>query len=536
MKADKKNGGICFNEEYHKYWDENDPSKKFISVTTLIEKFGQDFDKKFWSKYKALQVLADKNAWKTVGKDLLNSKDSSMFNDKLLARCKVSRDNLDDATGKILREWEENNKQSCNRGTKIHLGFENGTYENKDDIRLDEYGIDGKFKCNIGYGNIDIPDHVYPEFLLSWSSPDKKLNIAGQSDLVVLKGNDELYIIDYKGLPLNTPILTDRGFVYMKDIVEGDHVFDQAGAVQTVSHKSSVHNNPCYTLIFDNGESITCDKDHRWLVTDGKKQKVMTAEEIMESEKQLFIDNHKAVDYCTGEVKLKEDPYFYGLCGNTSIPEELLLSSITQRRNLLNGYMDDNGAYESTEKVLHPKGSHKDILKLLGTLGIKAFDSKDEIRFNDDSYDDKYTRREIVSVRKTDSVPTQCIQVTGDTHTYLCTYNCIVTHNTNKEIKLKSFYDIHKKMSEKMKFPLDELDDCNYKHYQMQLSMYAWMAQQKWKNLKVKDLMLRHIDHTGKEKIYHCEYLKDKVVDMIDYYHMLVVDQEQEKKYKKIVY
>ena len=45
----KQNGNIAFEEKAHRYWDVTDPSKKFTSVTTIIEKFGQPFDKEFWS-------------------------------------------------------------------------------------------------------------------------------------------------------------------------------------------------------------------------------------------------------------------------------------------------------------------------------------------------------------------------------------------------------------------------------------------------------------------------------------------------------
>ena len=46
MEIDKKNGEVCFNEENHTYWNEND-NGKYISVTTLIVKFAQPFDKDF---------------------------------------------------------------------------------------------------------------------------------------------------------------------------------------------------------------------------------------------------------------------------------------------------------------------------------------------------------------------------------------------------------------------------------------------------------------------------------------------------------
>lgn len=38
MQVDKKNGSICYNDDAHVYWD-GDTNKKYISVTTLLEKY-----------------------------------------------------------------------------------------------------------------------------------------------------------------------------------------------------------------------------------------------------------------------------------------------------------------------------------------------------------------------------------------------------------------------------------------------------------------------------------------------------------------
>ena len=53
----KQNGNIAFIEETHKYFDVTQPDKKFVSVTTMIHSFTQEFDKEFWSAYKALEKL-----------------------------------------------------------------------------------------------------------------------------------------------------------------------------------------------------------------------------------------------------------------------------------------------------------------------------------------------------------------------------------------------------------------------------------------------------------------------------------------------
>ena len=44
---------------------------------------------------------------------------------------------------------------------------------------------------------------------------------------------------------------------------------------------------------------------------------------------------------------------------------------------------------------------------------------------------------------------------------------------TNKEIKKRSFYDKNRKDVQHMKYPLNNIMDCNYWHYTLQLSTYA---------------------------------------------------------------
>ena len=63
MNIDKQNGNVCFNDEKHIYWNVND-NEKYISVTTLIERFAQPFDEDFWSAYKALEKLIPEDKWK----------------------------------------------------------------------------------------------------------------------------------------------------------------------------------------------------------------------------------------------------------------------------------------------------------------------------------------------------------------------------------------------------------------------------------------------------------------------------------------
>ena len=301
MQIDKQNGDIAFNEEAHRYWNINDEQKKFISVTTLIGKFGQPYDKEFWSAYKALEKLLPPDAWKVEKKSLLNTK---RFNKEILKIHGISESDFNALQQEILDTWQEENRKSCERGTKIHAQLENAFYKGGKNVKLDKFGIGGKFECRKNYTELDLPYGVYPEYLIYRSSPDGILNIAGQIDCLVKNGN-EIVIID---------------------------------------------------------------------------------------------------------------------------------------------------------------------------------------------------------------------------------------HKTNKKLDLKSFFNNQSKSSVKMKYPLNTLDDCNYNHYQMQLSTYAWMLQKINPDFVIKDLILNYYDHDGNNTLYHCDYLKTEVERMLAFYKKELIKEAQRAKRMPIEY
>lgn len=194
LTIDKQNGNIGFNEEFHRYIDLTDPTVKFTSVTTMIEKFGQPFDKEFWSAYKALEKLLDADSWKLEKKSLLSTK---KFDPVILELHNITENNFNKTQQEILDSWDEENRRSCERGTKIHAGLENSMYRAKRNITLDKYQIGGKFECQKDRTSLDLENAVYPEYLIHWDSPSGKLHIAGQIDLLVKKGNS-IIIGDYK--------------------------------------------------------------------------------------------------------------------------------------------------------------------------------------------------------------------------------------------------------------------------------------------------------------------------------------------------
>ena len=194
LKIDKQNGDVAFCDEIHKYWNVKDDSISYISVTTLIEKYGKPFDKEFVSAYKALERLIPANEWKKEKGGIWKA---HKISDDFLEVHDITKEELSSTQQEILDEWAEINKTACERGTKIHSQLENSFYNVGSNITLKKFGIGGKFVCKKGYNELDMEYGIYPEYLIYYDNPKIDLHLAGQIDLLV-KNNNEISIIDHK--------------------------------------------------------------------------------------------------------------------------------------------------------------------------------------------------------------------------------------------------------------------------------------------------------------------------------------------------
>lgn len=193
MEIDKRNGNVAFNDLNHKYWDITDESKKYISVTTLIERYGKPFNESFWSKYKALQKIAP-DAFRMEKKNLLLKK---KWNKEILKTYGISENEFEKVRKDILNEWKQKNEEACKRGTKIHADIENSFYINPNNKELEKFVKGGKFVCKKNYTDLDLEYGIYPEYLIYRESDDGILLLAGQVDLIIKKGN-HITIVDHK--------------------------------------------------------------------------------------------------------------------------------------------------------------------------------------------------------------------------------------------------------------------------------------------------------------------------------------------------
>ena len=112
----------------------------------------------------------------------------------------------------------------------------------------------------------------------------------------------------------------------------------------------------------------------------------------------------------------------------------------------------------------------------------------------------------------------------------------IIDHKTNKKIDQKGGFNTSTRSTTKMKYPLNNLDDCNFYHYTLQLSTYAWMLQKLHPEFNIKGLIINHYDHNGNNTLYNCEYLKEDVERMLYFYKKEVILERQRQSRKRIEY
>lgn len=417
-----------------------------------------------------------------------------------------------------------------------------------------------------------------------------ELGYTGQPDKVWIMFNEEgklgLICTDWKGLPLDTPILTDSGWKTMGTLTNTDKVYDKDGNLVDIMNISNVKNKKCLKMVFDNGDEIVSDFEHRWLVytiqSGIKKEVVMTTQEIKDYNDSLIkrqpynilkIENPKALNNST--IELPIDPYVLGMwlgyghsadskitqandkvwdeikkrgyevgndlsqggCGkattrtifklqselrennllkNKHIPEIYLLASYEQRLDLLRGLMDSDGTYNKTRNRFVMESTRETqvdyFTMLVSSLGVKVSKEKFIKKFNGKKIEcyrgsfitthfnpflcrnqdlniicknDRRTHRNIVSVEEVESVPTKCIEVNSPSSTFLCGYNLLVTHNTNKQ---KNF-EVHS-YTEPMLPPFDDYMDTALSHYMIQLPLYIRLLLHMLKGTKYEDINL----------------------------------------------
>lgn len=192
--VDKENDSVFFNDLEHLYLDKTS-GEPYISVTTLIHHYSNPFNSAFFSKYKALEALADPDHFSLVKPGLLATQ---VWKPELLEKLNIDPDVFEEKTNEILKSWDETRDEACSHGSYVHELMETSFYGNTH-FDLSNYGcptICGDYTCIKGNYHLDLENGMYPEFLMSYVTPEG-IRIAGQADLIVKSGND-ISVFDYK--------------------------------------------------------------------------------------------------------------------------------------------------------------------------------------------------------------------------------------------------------------------------------------------------------------------------------------------------
>lgn len=423
----------------------------------------------------------------------------------------------------IIEAWHANSKRSTDHGTLMHLFGENCAYfmmrrydrltddfkariVKDDDGREYVESKEPKEEAIVKFWN-DLPVSIIP-LVFEIQMFSLKYGISGTADLLFLHdpnieddNNDEeisqrLYLMDYKGLPLNTPILTINGWKTMGDIRENDIVFDRNGDRVFVLKTSTIHNNPCYKITFRDGDSIVADKYHRWVITyvnknNGSevKEEVLTTEDLrasLEYAPSIYPEACiKVTEALKGKANIKLDidietcPIEDFLKAGTDI----FMLDMEQKEHILCRIMDEYGSCNMGYYVFKCKDERMSdfFVTLLSSMGIgseyKKGTKNKHVLFS--CWFKPYLKKRLLSVsplketirykaiksvKQVNMVPTRCIEVSGNTHTYLCGSNLLVTHNTNADL-YKSFGN--------MLEPFNEMLDCDLSGYKLQAAIYS---------------------------------------------------------------
>lgn len=245
-----------------------------------------------------------------------------------------------------------------------------------------------------------------------------------------LKGSHRLIMIDFKGLPLDTPIPTPNGWSTMGQLKVGDLVLGRDGKFCSVTNKSSIHKRKSFLITFDDSSSIIADDEHQWQVMSADKryvgEKVLSTLELNPKDKYCCIKNTSPLELPVKDLPI--EPYLFGvwlgdgssysgtvtgmdeeifteieklgytispnhnryndktptkciyglrtklrehnLFGKGKIPIDYLRGSIEQRLDLLKGLLDTDGTYNKKRKQAVFYNTNKKLVDTVYELAV----------------------------------------------------------------------------------------------------------------------------------------------------------------------
>jgi len=317
-------------------------------------------------------------------------------------------------SSKCIHEYTEKDFNFCLDLCKVITDQYSGIYDPRNSKILDPEPF------------FDIPiEEDWAKF--TYEGKSYQLAIKGTIDLVTELDEETIEVRDYKGLPLETKLLTPDGWTTMGEVVVGDTLYDKDGNETIVTGKSKVKYKDCYRILFDDTSEVECDDEHIWLLSNGKevqikdlkiKDNIDTAKVVKYDNKPLPIDpyvlgvwlgdgRNRCGEICGNDefifeeiqrrgykigkdisgggkrcpshtiISLTTELRKLGLLNNKHIPNIYKKSSFTQRLDLVRGLMDSDGYANPIRKQGHFVNCNKklsqDFKEVLLSLGQRPY-------------------------------------------------------------------------------------------------------------------------------------------------------------------
>lgn len=299
-----------------------------------------------------------------------------------------------------------------------------------------------------------------------------------------VSNDDQLYITDDhivtkncgKAQPLDALVLTPGGWVRMGDLEKGDVICNTTGSAQYVLRVYDKGERDVYKISFDFGEVEAC-AEHLFVVWNRGRVETMTVGDMLKEDFRKISICCPAPVFLGGSGALPIEPYLFGRCLAKNyptssqlsadmrrrlekigikekffIPTRYKMATISQRKELLRGYMDGKAkSFEpgcaASRTISVPKHLAKDIADLVASLGgcptlkkdgdesilmqvvMPNMDEYYSPNVNEKGICQAKVYRKIKNIEFSRKTETRCILVSSPDHLYV-TNDFVATHNT----------------------------------------------------------------------------------------------------------
>ncbi|HEX6451103.1 MAG TPA: replicative DNA helicase [Trebonia sp.] len=257
-----------------------------------------------------------------------------------------------------------------------------------------------------------------------------------------------------KALALDTPLPTPSGWTTMGAVEAGDFLLGADGKpTKIIASTEVMRGRPCYEVVFSDGEVIVADEDHQWVTwtpSSADPPRVVTTREIFADLREPGPDRlrrhavtpSRPLDLPDADLPVPPRELGAMLAGRRvpvgvgggdkcesavgrdgRIPVAYLRGSLAQRRELLNGLVDDPEGQRQVSVTNEALAA--DVQELVHSLGFVCEQTAEPL---EDVHASRW--RYIVEARPVLSRPVRCVEVDSADHMYLAGRSMVPTHNS----------------------------------------------------------------------------------------------------------